>query len=109
MSSTFHGISWTSSGESPSLYEVALIHCLTHDIIFTEKEMGEFTLDILTADSASLRVRLDSSLAKVSFCGWDAYCAEEVKSDSSSTPEYIHSDEEEAVGAVQADSRPKID
>ena len=110
MSSTFHGISWSSSSECPSLYEVALIHCLTHDIIFTEKEMGEFTLEILTADSASVRVRLDSSLAKLSFCGWDAYCEEEeVKSDSSSTTEYLYSDEEEAVDAVQADSRPKID
>ena len=36
MSSTFHGISWTSSGESPSLYEVALIHCLSQGIVFTE-------------------------------------------------------------------------
>ena len=109
MSSTFHGISWSSSSESPSLYEVALIHCLTHHIIFTEKEMGEFTLEILTADSSSVRVPLDSSLAKVSFCGWDAYCAEEVKSDSSSTTEYVYSDEEEAAEADQTDSRPKID
>ena len=94
MSSTFHGISWRSSGESPSLYEVALIHCLSHGLVFTEKEMGKFSLDILTADSASVRVRLDSSEAKAPFSGWEAYCAEEVNSDSSSTTEYVYSDEE---------------
>ena len=132
MSSTFHGISWSSS-ESPSLYEVALIHCLSHGLVFTEKEMDKFSLDILTADSASVRVRLNSSVAKAPFSGWEAYCAEEVKSDSSSTTEYVYSDEgeceaegqggceaggqggceEEGQGGceeeAEAESRPKID
>jgi hypothetical protein len=108
MSSTFHGISWYSSSESPSLYEVALIHCLSHDIILTEEEMGEFTLDILTADSASVRVQMDSSEAKAPFSGWGAYCAEEVKSDSSSRTEDIYSDEGEEA-KPEVDSRPKID
>jgi len=45
----------------------------------------------------------------VPFSGWGAYCAEEVKSESSSATEYVYSDEEKAVDAVQADSRPKID
>ena len=119
MSSTFHGISWTSSGESPSLYEVALIHCLSQGLVLTEKEMGEFSLEILTADSASVRVRVDSSEAKAPFSGWGAYCAEEVKSESSAT-EYVYSDEgdQEGEGECQAegecqgqgeDSRPKID
>jgi len=110
MSSTFHGISWTSS-ESPSLYEVALIHCLSHGLVFTEKEIGEFSLEILTADSVSVGVRLDSSEAKAPFSGWEAYCAEEVKPDSSSTTEYVYSEgggcEAEAEG--QEESRPKID
>jgi hypothetical protein len=110
MSSTFHGISWFSSTDSPSLYEVALIHCLSHDIILTEKEMGDFSLDILTADSASVRVRLDSSEAKAPFNGWDAYCAEQVKSDSSSTTENIYNDKvAEAEANSEVDSRPKID
>jgi hypothetical protein len=114
MSSTFHGISWTSS-ESPSLYEVALIHCLSHGLVFTEKEIGEFSLDILTADSASVSVRLNSSEAKAPFSGWEAYCAEEVKSDSSSTTEYVYSEEGgqeggcEAEGQAEGESRPKID
>ena len=124
ISSTFHGISWISR-ESPSLYEVALIHCLSHGLVFTEKEMGRFSLDILTADSASVSVRLDSSEAKAPFIGWEAYCAEEVKSDSSSTTEYVYSDEgeaeaegqggceAEAEGGCEAEgqgeSRPKID
>lgn len=114
MSSTFHRISWTSS-ESPSLYEVALIHCLSHGLVFTEKEMDKFSLDILTADSASVRVRLNSSAAKAPFSGWEAYCADEVKSDSSSTIEYIYSDEGECEAEDQEgceaeeESRPKID
>jgi len=119
MSSTFHGISWTSSGESPSLYEVALIHCLSQGLVLTEKEMGEFSLEILTADSASVRVRLDSSEAKAPFSGWEAYCEEEVKSESSAT-EYVYSDEDQgecqAEGQAECqgqgqeeDSRPKID
>jgi len=126
MSSTFHGISWSSS-ESPSLYEVALIHCLSHGLVFTEKEMDKFSLDILTADSASVRVRLNSLAAKAPFSGWGAYCAEEVNSDCSSTTEYVYSDEgdceaeakgdceAEAKGDCQgeakaeAESRPKID
>jgi hypothetical protein len=110
MSSTFHGISWTSR-ESPSLYEVALIHCLSHGLVFTEKEMDRFSLDILTADSVSVGVRLDSSEAKAPFSGWGAYCAEEVNSDCSSTTEYVYSEgggcEAEAEG--QEESRPKID
>jgi hypothetical protein len=119
MSSTFHGISWTSTGESPSLYEVALIHCLSQGLVFTEKEMGDFSLEILTADSASVHVRLDSSEAKAPFSGWGAYCADEVKSDSSSTTEYIYSDEEgeeeedktkaKAEAKPEEESRPKID
>ena len=100
MSSTFHGISWTSS-ESPSLYEVALIHCLSHGLVFTEKEMDKFSLDILTADSASVRVRLNSSAAKAPFSGWEAYCADEVKSDSSSTTEYVYSEEGGEEGAEE--------
>lgn len=115
MSSMFHGISWTSSGESPSLYEVALIHCLSHGLVFTEKEMDRFSLEILTADSASVSVRLNSSEAKAPFSGWEAYCAEEVKSDSSSTTKYVYSDEGECEAEGQggceaeAESRPKID
>ena len=111
MSSTFHGISWRSSGESPSLYEVALIHSLSHGLVFTDKELDQFSLDILTADSVSVRVRLNSSEAKASFRGWGAYCAEEVKSDSSSTTEYVYSDEGgcEAEAEAEAESRPKID
>ena len=79
----------------------------------------------MTADSASVSVRLDSSEAKAPFIGWEAYCAEEVKSDSSSTTEYVYSDEgeaeaegqggceAEAEGGCEAEgqgeSRPKID
>jgi hypothetical protein len=88
---------------------VALIHCLSQGLIFTEKEMGDFSLEILTADSASVHVRLDSSEAKAPFSGWGAYSAEEVKSDSSSTTEYIYSDEEGGEAKPEEESRPKID
>jgi len=69
MSSTFHNISWTSSGESPSLYEIALIHCLSHKLIFTEKEMAEFTLEILTADANTVSISMQD--AKDGFSGWE--------------------------------------
>ena len=107
MSSTFHGISWRSSGESPSLYEVALIHSLSHGLVFTDKELDKFSLDILTADSVSVRVRLNSSEAKAPFSGWEAYCAEEVKSDSSSTTEYVYSEEGAEEGGCEAGCEAK--
>ena len=107
MSSTFHGISWRSSGESPSLYEVALIHSLSHGLVFTDKELDQFSLDILTADSVSVRVRLNSSEAKAPFSGWNVYCAEEVKSDSSSTTEYVYSEEGGEEGGCEAGCEAK--
>lgn len=107
MSSTFHGISWRSSGESPSLYEVALIHSLSHGLVFTDKELDKFSLDILTADSVSVRVRLNSSEAKAPFSGWNAYSAEEVKSDSSSTTEYVYSEEGAEEGGCEAGCEAK--
>ena len=102
MSSTFHNISWTSSGDSPSLYEVALIHCLSHKFLFTEKEMSEFTLEILTADANTFCISMQH--AKESFSGWGSDSENESSSEFKNN---IYNDDMQ--DNSESEERPKID
>ena len=102
MSSTFHNISWTSSGESPSLYEIALIHCLSHKLIFTEKEMAEFTLEILTADANTVCISMQD--AKEGFSGWGTESENESPSEFKNN---IYNDDMQ--DNSESEERPKID
>ena len=100
MSSTFHNIYWTSSGDSPSLYEVALIHCLSHKVVFTEKEMAEFTLEILTADANTVNISMQN--AKEVFSGWDISSESDSEFKNSIYNDVMQENSE-------SEERPKID
>jgi hypothetical protein len=100
MSSTFHKISWSSSGDSPSLYEVALIHCLSHRLLFTDKEMDEFTLEILTTDTNTVSICMQD--AKGCFSGWD--------NSSQASSEFKNSIyKDDLQDNSESEERPKID
>jgi len=74
MSSTFHNIKWKGNNTiNPSLYEVALIHCLTNNILFTEKQMSEFTLNIVTTDAQDISVALNDHISRCSFISWNDF------------------------------------
>jgi hypothetical protein len=100
MSSTFHNIYWTSSGDSPSLYEVALIHCLSHKLVFTEKEMVEFTLEFLTADANTVNISMQN--AKEVFSGWESSSETDSEFKNSIYNDDIQDNSE-------SEERPKID
>ena len=66
LSSTFHNLRWTS-GFTPSLYEVAVIHCLKNNLCFLTGKLGEFSIEILTADAKTITHLLDSSVSRLPF------------------------------------------
>ena len=73
LSSFFHNFYWQGESISPSLYEVVLLYCLTNNLFFSKAQLAVFTLEVLTADSQTVRLRLDSSNALVNFEDWATY------------------------------------
>jgi hypothetical protein len=66
LSSTFHNLRW-KAGFTPSLYEVAVIHCLKNKLCFLTGKLGNFTIEILTADAKTITHLLDSSVSRLPF------------------------------------------
>jgi hypothetical protein len=83
MSSFFHEFSWRSVEKSPSLYEVVLLFCLTHNLFFSALQLDGFTLEILTAEGNTILVNLDSDNCRHDFDTWADY-AEDTHSEVSS-------------------------
>lgn len=73
LSSFFHNFSWKGETSAPSLYEVILLYCLTNNLIMSKKDLGEFTLEILTTDVKILRKRLDSDILFEDCSCWSSY------------------------------------
>jgi len=80
LSSTFHNIKWKGNEVvNPSLYEIALIHCLANNLLFTEAQMCEFTLNILTTDAQDIVVPLSGFLSRSPFMSWDSFAGPKIE------------------------------
>lgn len=84
MSSFFHTFSWRSVRAAPSLYEIILLYCLSHNLMFRKSQLEEFTLEVMTADGETIKQRMDSTRALTFFNDWDNYNDNEDGPDDSS-------------------------
>ena len=85
VSSFFHTFSWRSVRAAPSLYEVVLLYCLTHNIIFRKSQLEGFTLEVMTAEGEIIKQRLDSIRSYSFFDSWESYMEVEGELDTDST------------------------
>lgn len=70
LTTTFYNLRWTAE-YNPSLYEVAILHCLENKLLFIISDLQKYTLEVMTADAKTLVVSFDSLFTLVPFTSWE--------------------------------------
>lgn len=71
MTTFFHSVKWMHG--RPSLYEVVITGCLSNNIFKCKDNIETYTLEVMTAEADTLKIKLSNDNMRVPFTGWNLF------------------------------------